>query len=130
MKIKKLCHILLILLFLLNSCATKALWKKTDPDEYIKINFTEITEQELQKRKAKYIRDDHEHAFYVTKDSFDKFKDYTARTLGTPVTLVIDATAIVIFAMAFSITNDALKYEGNKGKEDSYFNDRIWGHDE
>ncbi len=100
--------LIILLLFLCNSCATKTLWQKTDPDAYVKIKFTEITEEELKERGAKYLRDDNKHAFYVEKDSFSKFKDYSFRVLATPVAIVIDATAVVIFAAAFAIVDNAI----------------------
>ncbi|MFH2046792.1 MAG: hypothetical protein ABIK92_16800 [Pseudomonadota bacterium] len=108
-----------ILFFVLNSCATTYLWDRTDPNGYVKIKFTEITEDNLKSRGAKYIRDDNEHAFYVDKDSFDRFKDYSTRVLGTPITVVIDATTVVIFAVAFAITDNAIDDAREKGfKED------------
>lgn len=111
--------LIILLLFLCDSCATKALWEKTDPDEYVKIKFTEITEEELKERGVKYYRDDDKHAFYVDKDSFSKFKDYSIRVLATPVTIVIDATAVVIFAVAFAIVDNAIDDAREKGRNDN-----------
>jgi len=99
MKIKFIL-ILTLLLFLNSSCATEAVWKNTNPDKFVKINFTQITEEELIENGVKYIKDNERKAFYVEKNSFAKLKDYTYRVLGTPVTLVIDTITIVVVAAA------------------------------
>jgi hypothetical protein len=123
----KMTVVSLVLILLMCSCATETLWKQTDPHEYVKINFTDISEKELVKRRAKYIRDDNQHAYYVRKNSFEKFKDYSARILGTPITLVIDATVVVIFAVANSVTDQAIDREREKGcNEDPNCRDRMW----
>ncbi len=35
--------IIILILFINCSCATKALWEKTDPDKYVIVKYTEIT---------------------------------------------------------------------------------------
>ncbi len=82
------------------SCVTQALWKRTDSSSYVVISSNDISEEELQKRGAKYIKNDEAAVFYVEKSDFEKFKDYTYRTLGTPVTVVIDAAIVVLVAYA------------------------------
>lgn len=91
----------LICLATCNSCATSALWKSTDPNGYAIIKFTDISEEELQNKGSKYYKDDNTLSYYVNKNSYQKFKDYTYRVLGTPFTIVVDAAAIAIFAIGF-----------------------------
>lgn len=111
---KKRFSILILVLFLCNSCATKALWECTDPDEYVKIKFTEIHEQELREKGAKYIRDDKRNVFYVEKNSFEKLTDYTYRLLGAPVAIVVDAGAIAVTVVAVGILGMAGEFERQK----------------
>jgi hypothetical protein len=94
--------IFILLLFFCNSCATKALWDNTDPNKFVRIRFSQITEEVLIKNEVKYIKDNRNRVFYVEKDSFDKLKDYTYRVLGTPLTLVIDAVIVVVVAVGIS----------------------------
>ena len=101
MKFKSHSLIILLLIFC-NSCATEALWKNTNPDTYVKIAFSQITEEELIENEVKYIKDNTHQAFYVEKNSFDKLKDYTYRLLGTPFTLAIDAVTVVVVAVAIT----------------------------
>jgi len=95
MKIKFL-SIFILILFLCSSCATQTLWENTNPDKYVQIDFTQITEDKLIENGVKYIKDNKRKAFYVEKNSFDKLKDYTYRALGTPFTLVLDTISIAI----------------------------------
>lgn len=100
--------IISILFLLCTSCATKSLWEATDPDKYIQIKFTDITEQELKDKGAKYYKDDKTHSYYVNKNSQDKLKNYAIRVFATPVTVVIDATTVVIFGIAMGFTDSAI----------------------
>jgi hypothetical protein len=53
--------------------------------------------------------DDAEHdLFLVEKSDLQKFTDYTIRTLGTPITVTLDAaaTAAVIVAIAYASAYD------------------------
>ena len=102
MNLKWLSLVILIVL-LCNACATKTLWENTNPGKYVKIEFSKITEEELLENGVKYIKDNSNQVFYVEKNSFAKLKDYTYRILGTPMTLVIDATTIVVVAVGLSI---------------------------
>ena len=97
MKIKFIL-ILILLLVVNSSCVTQKLWKETNPNKYVKIYFTQITEEELIENGVNYIKDDKRKAFYVEKNSFEKLKDYTYRLLGTPVTLVLDTVTIIVVA--------------------------------
>jgi len=92
--------IISIFFLLCTSCATTSLWEATDPDKYIQIKFTDITEQELQNKDAKYIKDEKTHLYYVDKSAAEKFKDYAIRLFATPVTIVVDATTVLIFGIA------------------------------
>jgi len=85
----------------LSSCATTALWRRTDPSSYVVISSADISEAELQKRGVKYIKDEQAAVFYVEKTDFEKFSDYTFRALGTPLTVVIDTAIVVLVAYAF-----------------------------
>ena len=109
--------IIILILFINSSCATKALWEKTGPKKYVKIKYTEITEKELKNKGTKYIKDDEKHAFYVEKSSYEKFKNYSARVLGTPVTIVVDAASIVVFAVAFAIADNTIDEAREEGCE-------------
>lgn len=101
MAIKQLRIIVWILIAAqLSSCATPALWRKTDPSSYIVMSSDVITEEELHKRGAKYIKNEQAAVFYVKKSDFDKFADYTYRTIGTPITVVVDAAIVVLVAYA------------------------------
>ena len=91
---------------LCNSCATKALWEATDPDRYVQIKYTDITEQELKSKGGKYVKDDNKKVYYVNKSSFEKLKNYTYRAIGTPVTIVVDATSLLIVGFGIGIANN------------------------
>ena len=96
-----------ILLFFCTSC-TQALWKATDPDAYIKIKYTDITEEELKNQKIKYYKDDRAKYYYVNKSSFDKLKNYAFRAIGTPVTIIVDATALLIIGIGIGIVGNVI----------------------
>ncbi len=83
---------------LTSSCATKALWRATDPDSYVRVRGDLVTEETLKKKGLKYFKSDKDHAFYVEKNGFDRFRDYTLRVFATPVTVAIDA-AMAIFVI-------------------------------
>ena len=82
-----------------SSCATKMLWEATDPNEYVRIKYTDISEEELQAKGCKYYKNDEKLSYYVNKNSFQKFKDYTYRAFATPVTIVVDAASVVILVV-------------------------------
>jgi len=63
----------------------------------------------------------------VEKDSFAKLKDYSIRALGTPVTIVIDTTAIFIIALAYGTVNKTIEDERDKAcQEDPFCDDEPW----
>lgn len=97
--------IFIILFLFCNSCATKTLWKATDPNDYIKIKYTKITEQELRTSGSKYHKNDITKYYYVEKNSFDKLKDYTFRGFATPVAIVVDATTFIIIGSGLVIAS-------------------------
>jgi len=99
---------IILMLFLCESCVTEMLWKKTSPNAYVKIRYTEITEGELRNSGAKYISDDSKQLFYVEKTSFSKLRDYSYRILATPVTIDIDATAVIILGAAFAVVDNTI----------------------
>ena len=82
------------LLVLFTSCTTTYLWNETDP--YVLVSQKEITESELQARKVKYVRDDQFGVFFVQKKAFEKYTDYAIRIVGTPVTVAVDTTTLVV----------------------------------
>ena len=106
---KKFLALTVFLFLVLNSCATKALWERTDPGEYVRIEGSAITAEMLEERGAEYIYDAGNDIFYVEKDAFAKFRDYSSRVLATPVTLVVDATAVTVFALGYAIVTNAVK---------------------
>ena len=84
------------------SCATPALWKKTDPDECVSVSAEDITEEELQEQGLAYFVSDDGMHYYVDKSFTTKFRDYALRVLGTPVTVALDAVLVVVVGIAFS----------------------------
>jgi len=89
--------VLIIVLVLLSSCATKALWEATSPEYYVRVRADLVAEDDLKKKGMKYFKSDKDKAYYVEKNDFDKLRDYTFRLFGTPITVVIDvATSILV----------------------------------
>jgi hypothetical protein len=82
----------LAIFLICSACATKTLWKHTNPEEYVSIRYSEITEEKLKEEKIEYIKDDTYGVFYVKKSAMLKLKDYTLRVFLTPITVVVDAT--------------------------------------
>ncbi len=86
---------LMIIAVILSSCATKALWRATDPTYYVRVRGDLVTEDELKKKGLKYFKDDKSNAYYVEKNDFDKLRDLTLRIFATPITVVIDAATSI-----------------------------------
>ena len=105
----------LVLFLLCNSCATQALWNKTNPNARKMIKFDKISEEELKERGVKYVRSDKQQVFYVDKDSFSKFKDYTVRIFVTPFTIVFDTTLFLTVGF-FPIEPSASKISRDRKK--------------
>lgn len=112
--------IISILFLLCASCATQSLWEATDPDKYIQIKFTDITEQELQEKGVEYIKDQKTHLYYVNKSSAEKFTGYAIRLFATPVTVVVDATTVAIFGIAMAFTEGAIDDYEEDSKADPH----------
>lgn len=80
---------------LLSSCATKALWRATDPTNYVRVRSDLVTEDELKKKGLNYFKSDKDKAYYVEKNDFDKLRDVTLRIFATPITVIIDAATSI-----------------------------------
>jgi hypothetical protein len=86
----------ILIVAMISSCATKTLWGRTDPAQYVAVSSDVVSEAEMQKRGVKYIRNAQGNLFLIEKSDTEKLKDYTYRILGTPITIVIDASVAVI----------------------------------
>ncbi len=106
--VKKLIAILLPIVFLCSSCCTSALWESYEPDGYIQIGYTEITEQELREKKMDFIKDDANSSFYVPKSNMRKLSEYSIRLFATPITVAVDAALIVISGVALSLAETTI----------------------
>jgi hypothetical protein len=79
------------------SCATSKLWEATDPEEYVSVPQSEVSEAELREKGVDYRKDDAHGVYYVEKSSLRRLGDYSIRFFAAPVTVVLDAaTAIVV----------------------------------
>ena len=98
-----------VILILCNSCATHFLWEKYDPNEYVIISTSDISEEELKDKGLKFYRDNCKDIFYVEKDANRKLKDYSYRVIGTPITVVVDVVstvAVIVVGVMLKITPD------------------------
>jgi len=102
-----------LLLCFLSSCATRSLWKETDPGKFVRISMDDITEDELKEKELRYYKDYIYHVYYVEKSGLEKLKDYSLRILGTPFTVVIDA-ATSIFVVGYVLFRPMSKEECKK----------------
>lgn len=116
--------LILILLFFSSACFTPALWKATDPNEYIQVSYAEITEKELQAKNVKYRKDDKKSCYYVEKNSFLKLKDYSCRILATPITVVLDTFVAVILIVGVKKTAEVEEKVDEVNKQKEIFEDR------
>ena len=92
---------IMALMLLVSSCATKALWKATDPAHYVRVDSSLVTEDELKKRGIKYYWNDWDKAYYMEKSDLNKLRDYSLRLFGTPISVAIDAaTTLVVVGVA------------------------------
>lgn len=89
---------------LASSCLTRALWKATDPHEYVAISQKDISEAELQQLGVDYQRDDGRGLFYVEKGGLRRLGDYSIRFFGVPVTVVLDAATVIVVGGAVAGT--------------------------
>jgi hypothetical protein len=100
---------ILVFSMLCSGCGlfTEALWERTEPDEYVRVGFGEISEEEIKERNLDFIKDDCTSSYFVEKDSLQKFSDYTYRALGTPITIVLDTATIIALIAPISIIDQA-----------------------
>jgi len=78
------------------SCATPALWDATNPREYVAMTRNEKNETKLKTSGLNYRIDEEWDLFYVEKSTLQKSRDYAIRTIGTPVTVVLDAASTIV----------------------------------
>jgi len=113
MKNKFSCWLACVCLTLV-SCATPALWDATDPREYIAMDRNEKNEAKLKAGGLSYRVDDDRNLFYVEKNRLQKSRDYAIRTIGTPITVVLDAaTTIVVVGAAIYVFSQSNGYFPN-----------------
>ncbi len=105
---KKIITTLLPLFLLCNSCCTSALWESYDPDGYIQVRYSEITEQELRDKEMDFIKDEANSSYYVPKSNMRKLSEYSIRLFATPVTVVVDTALIVISGIALSLAETTI----------------------
>ena len=117
-----------IQLVLFTSCATQYLWRETDPAEYVALSQSTVSQQDLERRHLHFIVDDEKDVFYVEKNGIQKLRDYTIRTLGTPVAVTIDAAAtIVVIGIGIAVLpyyNQADAQRCERAREDKEY-DRV-----
>ena len=79
---------------------TRDLWDKTDGKERICIDAGTTTEEDLQERGVDYqvYESPFGKTYLIEKTAYEKMKNYSLRTLGTPFTLAADATICVVVA--------------------------------
>lgn len=98
----------IMLVGLLTACSTLTLWESTNPRERILISANDITQAELDRRRVKYERYDSKilSGYLVEKSAARKFRDYTFRALGTPVTITIDAVTTITVIGVYGVLED------------------------
>lgn len=96
----------LSVVIMLSSCATKALWKATAPESYVRVRSDVVLEEDIRKKGLKYYRSDTEKALYVEKNDLHKLRDYTLRLFGTPITVAIDAVTSILVVGAIVVAAD------------------------
>jgi len=77
---------------------TTKLWESNRPNVCVWIDAKKITEEELKQKGVKYTvySSDKLNGYLVEKSEWDKTKGFYLKMFGTPVTLTIDATTIVV----------------------------------
>ncbi len=113
----KLICLLIILALSCNGCVTPKLWKATDPNESIRMEYATVNEEDLKSKGLKYVKDDLTQSYSVEKDSSQKFQDYTYRVLGTPLTVALDATFGLAFSFAYSMGENFIEEAKERGRE-------------
>jgi hypothetical protein len=78
---------------------TQKLWESNNPNVRVWIDADKITEDELKQRGVKYTRYSSDklklNGYLVEKTEAEKLKGFYLKMLATPVTLTVDAAAIV-----------------------------------
>lgn len=87
---------------MLTSCATPALWKHTNPHEYVVIKRTPEAQARIERSGLDYRMDEERGLIFVEKSKLRKLQDYTIRFFGTPIAIAADASAVgaVIFVIS------------------------------
>ena len=75
---------------LATSCATKSLWKATDPDAHVLLPAEQVSEAELRDRGVPFLKDDH-GLYHLGKTPAQRFGDHALRFALTPAALCVDA---------------------------------------
>ena len=89
----------MVLICACSSCATPFVWKHTNPAEFVALENNEETRQLIEENGLAFYEDYGGQFLYVEKTDIRKFQDYSLRTLGVPIAVVVD-TAIVILVVA------------------------------
>jgi hypothetical protein len=111
----KLICLFIVLSFLCNGCATPKLWEATNPNDNIRMKYTEVNEEDLKAQGVKYIKDDRMQSYYIEKDLVRKYQDYTCRVIGTPITVALDA-ALALFILIGQGSVDDAKDRGHEAE--------------
>ena len=82
------------------SCATPYLWEVTDPHSYVVISYDDITREELDAQQINYVAKEDYRVYFIEKSRWRKMGDYTLRSIGTPVTVALDAALVVTVVAA------------------------------
>lgn len=101
---------------LTSSCATRALWRATDPLEYVAVPQDEVSESELQESGVSYRKDDEHGLYYVEKSSLRRLGDYSMRACATPVTVCLDVAPVISCILAMGALDDLARRSGGRGQ--------------
>jgi hypothetical protein len=117
-KIMKKISIMIIVALLSSSCTfTPKLYEMTDPNQYVRVEYGQIKEEDLREKNITYFKDDESASFYIAKSTFQKFQDYSIRTLVTPVAVVLDTATIMVVGVGFLIVTGAIGEAKRRGQE-------------
>jgi hypothetical protein len=99
---------------LTSSCATSALWRSTDPSEYVSVPQSEVSESELQESGVSYRKDDSAGVYYVEKTGLRRLGDYAIRGCATPVTVCLDVLPVITCIGAVLAFQGAVQHYGGR----------------
>ncbi len=92
------------------SCMTQKLWDDTHSNGWVRVDTSRITEQTLRAQGVAYRRDA-AGTLYIPETATDRFKNYSLRALGAPVTVVVDVAGavgtIVVYGLMVDLENGA-----------------------